>query len=128
MQRKSLRGLAKLIVREAADKSPKELGLFMHQVVSTLQQSGQLSRWRELERDLHAAWRELYGVSKISVVTAHQLTPAAEQQLTDKAGGAELNVVVNPRLLGGAVVRADDKRLDGSVLGALTRLKQTLLT
>lgn len=127
MQRKSLRGLARVIVKEAADKTPKALETLLHEVVGLLQQAGQLSRWRELEREIHAAWKEIYGVSKISVVTAHQLTAAAKKQLEAKAGGAELSLVVNPRLLGGAIIRADEKRLDGTVLGALTRLKQTLL-
>lgn len=128
MQRKSLRAFARTLVKEATAKTPKELSVFMKQVVGLLQETGQLWRWRELEREISSAWKELNGVAKISVVTAHELTAAAKKQLEAKAGGAELVIAVNPKLLGGAIIRADERRLDGTVLGALTRLKQTLLT
>ena len=127
MVKKSLRHLARKVVQEAVKKDGKELLTFMHQVTQLLADEGLLPRWREFERELHAAWKEAYGASKITVMSAHELTAAARAHLETTAKGAELSVLTNPRLLGGAVIRADERRIDGSVLGALTRLKQTLL-
>lgn len=128
MKGKSLRGLARVVVQEGLKTPAKDLSGLLKDVVEVLREAGQIARWRELEREIGLAWKELNGVAKISVVTAHQLTPAAKKHLESVAGGAELSITVNPKLLGGAIIRADERRLDGTVLGALTRLKQTLLT
>ncbi len=126
MAKRSLRNLARRMVTEAASKDGGELKLFLRQVVDLLHDEGLLVRWREFEQEVHAAWKEKYGVSKVTVVSAHELTKEAKEHLKTFTGGAELITLINPRLLGGAVVRADEQRIDGSILGTLTRLKQKL--
>jgi F0F1-type ATP synthase delta subunit len=126
--KKSMRGLARVIVQESIGKSPKELELFMTETVAYLASKGLLGRWRDLERSINNAWREQRGVSKITIATAHPLTAATRAKIDELANGAELQEVVDERLMGGALVRLDDRRIDGTVLGALTRLKQALLS
>ncbi len=99
----------------------------MIDVIKYLAEKDELGRWRELEQEINQAWKEEYGASKITVMSAHTLSTAAKTKLEKLANGAELQTLVDDRLMGGAVVRIDERRLDGSVLGALSRLKQTLL-
>ena len=66
------------------------------------------------------------------VVSAFPLTDAQESSLVDglkKRLGREVNLVskVDENLLGGAIVRAGDLVIDGSVSGQLSKLETTLL-
>ncbi|MDQ5952560.1 MAG: hypothetical protein QG626_689 [Patescibacteria group bacterium] len=123
-----MRGLARVIVAEAEGKTPAQLELFMKETIAYLAERGMLGRWRDLERDIHEAWKEKFGVSKITIATAHPLTGKTKTILQELAQGAELQEVVDERLMGGALIRMDERRIDGTVLGSLTRLKQALLS
>ncbi len=124
----SMRPTARVILDELEGKTPAEVKAFMAEAVAYLAERGLLGRWRDLEQEIHEAWRQKYGVSRIALASAHPLTAVATTALEKLANGADLQITVNDRLMGGAVVRVDDRRLDGTVLGALTRLKQTLLS
>ena len=123
-----MRGLAQAIVDVSANKTPEQVNDMMVEAVKYLAAHGLLGRWRDLERELHEAWRRTYGASKITVASAHPLTKEFIKQIEAMAQGAEVNQLVDERLLGGALIRVDERRLDGTVLGALTRLKQALLS
>ncbi len=125
--KKSLKGLAKSIVEELAELKPAEVTKEMIKVVSFMKDNGLLGRWRELEKEINAAWKNKFGASKVTVLSAHELSKEARKQLEESVKGAELIERVDERLMGGAVIRIDDRRLDGSIIGALQRLKNTLL-
>ena len=42
------------------------------------------------------------------------------------APGADFIERIDPRIIAGAIVRIDDKKIDGSIAGSLRRLKQSL--
>lgn len=123
-----MRGLAQAIVKHTDGKTPAEVKKIMTEAITYLASKGLLPRWRDLERELHTAWRQTYGSSKVTVASAHPLTGKAKDVIETLAQGAEVQLVVDERLLGGALIRVDERRIDGTVLGALTRLKQTLLS
>lgn len=123
-----MRGIARVIVQQAEGKTPKELETMMQETVGYLASKGLLGRWRDLERNINEAWREKHGASKLTVASAHPLTPKAFAKIEALANGAEIQQVVDERLMGGALVRLDERRIDGTVLGALTRLKNALLS
>ncbi|MFA5946795.1 MAG: F0F1 ATP synthase subunit delta [Patescibacteria group bacterium] len=125
--KKSLKPLARSIVEQLAELKPAEVEKEMVKIVRFLQEESLLGRWRELEKEIHQAWRNKFGASKVTVLSAHELSKTARQQLEDSVKGAELIERVDERLMGGAVIRIDDRRLDGSIIGALQRLKNTLL-
>ena len=52
-----------------------------------------------------------------------RLSTEARDAITAHANGAELTEIVDNRLIGGAIIRIDNTRIDGSVTGALMRLK-----
>ena len=124
--KKSLKPLARSIVEQLGELKPAEIEKEMIKIVALLKEQSLLSRWRELEKEIHQAWRNKFGASKVTVLSAHELSKGARKQLEDSVKGAELIERVDERLMGGAVIRIDDRRLDGSIIGALQRLKNTL--
>lgn len=123
-----MRGVATVIVELMADKTEAQLKELMPEVIAYLAERNLLNRWRDVEQEIHEVWRKKFGVSRVTVAAAHPLTKEVKTQLEKVVQGADLTVIVDERLMGGAVVRIDERRIDGSVLGALTRLKQTLLS
>ena len=85
-----------------------------------------MGSWREIEREIHQTWKEKYGASKVTIFSAHEFTDDANKIISDLIKGADVFQKVDDRLIGGAVIRIDDQRIDGSTAGALRRLKATL--
>ncbi|HEY7515054.1 MAG TPA: ATP synthase F1 subunit delta [Vicinamibacteria bacterium] len=77
-------------------------------------------------------WNAHRGVTAAEAVTAVELPPAQSKALAATLGKAagrevELEARVDPRILGGLVVRMGGKTYDGSVRGRLVALRETLL-
>jgi len=71
------------------------------------------------------------GITVATATSAAALTPEEIRELTGKleemsGGRIELDVQVDPSLLGGLVVRVGDRLIDGSVRGRLERLRNQL--
>ncbi len=93
-------------------------------------------RIQELPR-LAAEFRRLddarQGITHASATSASSLTPDEVQALTLRleqftGGHVELDVQVDPSLLGGVVVRVGDRLIDGSVRSRLERLRNQLVS
>jgi F0F1-type ATP synthase delta subunit len=127
MKKKSLRNFARSIVETLHEETPAQVETAMKDVVGLMKERGLLSRWRELEKELHTAWKEKFGVSKVTVVSTHPMMQKTYKILEELAPGAEMIERIDDRLMGGAIIRMDDRRIDGTILGSLQRLKNTLL-
>jgi len=73
------------------------------------------------------------GITVATARTAAELTPDEVRALTTRleqftGGRVELDVTVDPSLLGGLVVRVGDRLIDGSVRGRLERLRNQLVS
>lgn len=99
----------------------------MEMVVKYLAEKKLLGRAKDLEKEIGEAWKEKFGASKVTIVSAHALNKKAKEELEAFAKGAEIIERVDERLMGGAVIRADERRIDGSLIGSLQRLKNQLL-
>jgi F-type H+-transporting ATPase subunit delta len=93
-------------------------------------------RIQELPR-LAAEFRRLdderKGITHATATSASQLTKdevaALSRRLEDYTGGrVELDVQVDPSLLGGLIVRVGDRLIDGSVRSRLERLRSRLVS
>jgi F-type H+-transporting ATPase subunit delta len=93
-------------------------------------------RIHELPR-LAAEFRRLdnarQGITVATAISAAALTPDEIRGLTERlegltGGRVELEVQVDPSLLGGLVVRVGDRMIDGSVRGRLERLRNQLVS
>jgi F-type H+-transporting ATPase subunit delta len=73
------------------------------------------------------------GITHATATSASELTEDEIRQLTARleqstGGRIALDVEVDPRLLGGLVVRVGDRLIDGSVRGRLERLRNQLIS
>jgi F-type H+-transporting ATPase subunit delta len=73
------------------------------------------------------------GITEATATTAAELTQDEIRELTARleqftGGRVELDVQVDPSLLGGLVVRVGDRLIDGSVRGRLERLRNQLVS
>jgi len=78
-------------------------------------------------RVLERVWGEMFGPKEISLVTAHRIPAVLKEKIAEALPNAEVRAVIDPRLIGGAVLRMDDRILDSSVVGTLERMKKSLL-
>jgi|694.fasta_scaffold117479_2 F-type H+-transporting ATPase subunit delta len=75
--------------------------------------------------------REMKGVHAATIRTAQPLEPRVRERLVQRlnaqyAGGVELTEVVDSEVLGGFVLRVDDRMLDASVKRQLTLIRREL--
>jgi F-type H+-transporting ATPase subunit delta len=73
------------------------------------------------------------GITLATATSAAPLSPDEIQAVTGRmeqitGGRVELDVQVDPSLLGGLVVRVGDRLIDGSVRGRLERLRNQLVS
>jgi F-type H+-transporting ATPase subunit delta len=72
--------------------------------------------------------REYRKITLAEVTSAAALTPTQEQSIRERvikmtgSSNVELNIKVDPRLLGGMIVRVGDKVIDASLKGQLRKL------
>ncbi|MEK9155394.1 MAG: F0F1 ATP synthase subunit delta [Patescibacteria group bacterium] len=118
--------IAQTLVNHASVVSKAELPKLMKEFVVDLNARGLIHRWRDIEREIHGAWRRKFGAANVTVVSTHPMTRSLMNQVEAIAPGAEVTERIDERLMGGAIIRVDDRRIDGSVAGMLQRLKQNL--
>ncbi len=110
-------------MEQCKDVTRAELVKMMKAFVDELAARGWTHQWREIERELHGAWKRKYGAANVTIVSAHPLAAALRKSIEAATPGADITERVDERLMGGAVIRIDDRRIDASVAGSLQRLK-----
>lgn len=120
------RQLAQILVEQASNASEKQLPRILKEFVKLLEEQRLLTKWRDIEREIDHVWKKKFGASTVTVVSAHELTSETRKAVEKIAPGAELRTRVDNRLIGGAIIRVDDQRADGSIAGSLRRLKASL--
>ena len=101
-------------------------------LLKLLAENDRLTDLPEIAAQFDALKSQAENKVKVTLVSATQVdAPLAEQitkSLTRRLGRAvELTLEVDPSLLGGAVIRADDMVIDGSVRTRLQRLTESLI-
>ncbi|MCR4312578.1 MAG: F0F1 ATP synthase subunit delta [Candidatus Uhrbacteria bacterium] len=119
--------LATVLVNLVEGKSKADAEKIVVEYANYLADNDLLTKWREIEREVPNAWRKVFGAAQVTVVSAHPLTAAARKMLEEIAPGADIVERVDQRVMAGAVVRIDDRRIDGSLAGRISKLKQELL-
>ncbi len=118
--------LARLLVDQLDGATPAQTKSILAEFVSLVEKHRLIKSWRVLQNYIHTAWKEKYGASQVTVITAHELAASSRKALEKIAPGADFIERVYPRLIAGAIVRIDDQKIDGSTAGQLRRLKQQL--
>lgn len=100
--------------------------------VMVLLDQGEFAELPLIAKSLRAALDAQQGVQAVEIVSATPLAAPQAKKIAD-AVAARLNLQVrptysvDPSLLGGVLVRAGSRELDGSVRGRLSRIKEQLL-
>lgn len=119
--------------RALIDKALRgQLGDTLVDGLQVMRRKGRLGLLRELARAVHEIWLERQGKVEVRVTSAVPLTPALREDLIRAAAqriGKQPVLVerVDPKLLGGLVVRARDGKFDSSVARTLGRIEAELL-
>jgi F-type H+-transporting ATPase subunit delta len=127
MKKINARKFALVLVEAVEGKTEKEMEKIIGEFISYLSEQRLLAHWREIVRSLDSVWKEKYGAANVTITSAHSLSEKSRKALEKAAAGAEVIELVDPELIGGAIVRIDDRIFDSSISGALNSLKQTLV-
>ncbi|RMF88264.1 MAG: ATP synthase F1 subunit delta [Nitrospirae bacterium] len=109
-----------------------ELSDLMRRFLGVLLKNRRLDLFPEIAAAFREAFDERRGVARVEVETALPLEAAEEAEVAERLGSrlgreVELEVAVQPDLIGGLVVRVDSEEIDGSVRGRLKGLRAHLL-
>jgi len=109
-----------------------QLGDTLVDGLQVMRKKGRLGLVRELARAVHELWLARQGKVEVRVTSAVPLSPALREDLIRAAAqriGKQPVLVerVDPKLLGGLVVRARDGKFDSSILRTLARIEAELL-
>lgn len=101
---------------------------FLHVVA----QHGRLNLLRQIRSHARRMYAEMQGRRRVEVRSAVALDEQLQTRITDEmrnllGAEPELEQVVDPRVIGGLVVRVGDTVLDGSVATRLSRLREQMI-
>ncbi|MBU0614440.1 F0F1 ATP synthase subunit delta [Patescibacteria group bacterium] len=119
--------LASILIDRCFEASEEDLNDIVKVFVEELSKTGFVQNWQEIIESVDDAWKKKFGISKVTIVSAHPLTQELQKHIDKIAKGADLLQKVDERLMGGAVLRIDDTRIDGTITGKLRRLKMKLM-
>lgn len=121
------------LLATAAGADPKDDPVYAR-FTGLLAENGRLALAREAALAYIGLYRKAHGIHRV-VVTSAAPMPAPELErlkatiLKHLDGGSmELTQKVDPDLIGGFTVAVDNERLDASVAGELSRLRQKLVS
>ncbi|PJA45868.1 hypothetical protein CO174_01375 [Candidatus Uhrbacteria bacterium CG_4_9_14_3_um_filter_50_9] len=120
--------LARALVEQLGELSTKDLEAAATNLIHELAARRQIHRLTVAMRLLDQAWAEKYGAATIKVTTAYPLKEAIRKKLKAVAQGAELKEHVDSSLIGGAILRIDERIIDGSIKGHLESLTRAFTT
>jgi F-type H+-transporting ATPase subunit delta len=92
-----------------------------------------IAQLNDIVAELQHEMNERLGFAEVEVATARELTEAEKRELESQISQltgkkVRASYVINPKLLGGAVVQLGSTIYDGSVHGQLERIREELVT
>ncbi len=127
------RGLSRADTGAALERVSDQLGLcdLVRRFLGVMAANGRLALLPAVVRQYRAMLAAHRGTGTAHVTAAHPLSPAQHQALSDKlrqrTGQAmDLDVTVDPAILGGLVVRIGSEQIDTSIRTRLERLGQLM--
>ena len=92
-----------------------------------LQSKQMLGKADRIMKEYEAYAKQAEGIRMIEIVSARELSESSIKQISKHFGEkVEATVTIDPKLLGGIMVKTGNEILDGSIKGQLEKLKQQL--
>lgn len=92
-----------------------------------LQSKQMLGKVDQIMREYETYAKEAEGIKMIKIVSARELSASAVKEISTHFGEkVEATVTIDPKLLGGVMVKTENEIFDGSIKGQLEKLKQKL--
>lgn len=114
-----------MVLFDAMEKTKNEIEV-SDAFVKLLAERNELHRISEIMFEFDKIWKEKFGITSLTIETAHPLSSETKKSLSKITKGAELKEIINEKLIGGAKIRIDDKIIDGSISSQLQQLKAQL--
>ncbi len=125
MNSRALRRYARAFLRGIAE-NPDDRERYIREALPLLAQEGALTIPEHFLTAVAHEYRTIFGAEQVTLTSAHRLPKEIKDLLDAHFPHTEVKTVIDPRLMGGALLRHDDYILDGSLLGSLERMKQSL--
>ena len=127
----SAKQYALALFESLAETDPKDSGTVLDNFVKVLAENNDLRLFDEISEEFHKLELNKKGIKQVEVTSAHPLTHENEKEILHELnklvkGEYELKKKVDENLIGGVVIRMDDKMIDASVKNNLEQLKNNL--
>ncbi|MFN4298411.1 MAG: ATP synthase F1 subunit delta [Thermaurantimonas sp.] len=126
-----------VIKTDQKKKVMDEIGKHLHEITASfvrlLIHHRRESSIQEIAFQFLQQYRIFKGIHLIQVISAHPLSPTLKENLIKKlkshiGGIIELEEVVSPDLIGGLIIRINDKEFNASVKNQLNEFKKSFAT
>jgi F-type H+-transporting ATPase subunit delta len=127
----SAKQYAEALMDSLNDTDPKDNDKILDNFVSVLAANNDLRLFDEIASEFHKLELAKKGIKEVEVTSAHPLNKENELQILHELnklakGNYEIKKKIDEQILGGVVIRLDDKMLDASVKNDLEQLKKDL--
>lgn len=127
MKKRELMHTARALLTALQAVPEKDRESAAHAFVEELRRQHKLENPGAFLRAIEQVWSEVFGPKTVCLTSAHRLPAALKEKIAEVLPSAEVKSVIDPRLVGGATLRLDDRIIDSSVLGTFERMKKALL-
>lgn len=126
MKKREVMHSARALLQALNAVPEKDRGVAAHAFLGELKRRHKLPEPGVFLRALEAVWSEVFGPKAICLTAAHRVPAALKEKIAELMPSAEIKSVIDPRLMGGATLRLDDRIIDSSIAGTLERMKKAL--
>lgn len=118
---------AALLYELTVGKKPPAFEIIVKKLLNLLKKNNQFKLCPQIIAEFEKLWNAQKGIAKINFVTARKIDGDSlskiMKELENKLDkNIEITADVNPDLIGGVILRYDDKLIDGSVKKQLARI------
>lgn len=128
----SVQQYAKSLFDSVTDKSEKDLKLVLKNFVALLGRNRELNKSREIINIFTELWNKAHGELAVQLISARELGPTAREMVVSylkertSAKKIILEENIDKKLIGGFILRYDNKVVDGSLKTSLEELKNKI--
>lgn len=113
---------------ELAQENPKNIKKIVEEFYSYLLHQKKTKILPFIFEELDKIEKEKQGIKEIEIESTHPLSDEQKEEIKNlfKAKKVIIQEKINPRLIGGIIIKTDDKIFDASIKSNLERLKEEM--